>query len=944
MDSRPRTNTAILRTQHRFLGFSVPCCTLLLCALVIALTWSQSASATSADVPERFQLMAEDRGLALYLDPETTEIAVLDRESGALWFSNPQDIATEEKIARGAPRDQLGSQVIITYYTPDGRISYMNSLADSVRYGQASVSEVPGGVQVVYEFGQKWTEESYLPIMISQERFDELILKHIENAADRKLFLDNYMLVSLELTGDVDKPSVYRFDQDRVFGDYNLVLLTRQLTLDRDRIALIENLVDQIVEHRHDYSSRSDITRDDVSQLINTPTYVLSRKARQWDIEDMITLLKSIGYTPEDAQQDHLANHIDPPYPNPTTFVVGVEYRLDNGSLVVRIPVDQVTYPMDVPVNPLDPNSGTMTAPIHAINVLPYFGAANMKENGYIFIPDGCGALINHNNGKLSASPYRKSVYGRDDARESQGYRSGDVEQIYLPVFGLMKNGEAFITVIERGEALAEIVADIAGRTNSYNTVSADFVVIPKGVTTLQGEPPSLISWQIVQNTLNVYQSRIYDGDITLRYMFLSDEEADYVGMAQRYRDYLLEKRMMEPVAYQSDVPFFLDIIGGVPVTKPILGVPREIIEPLTTYSQAESLVDMLSQSGIANLRIRYRGWMDGGMNPAFPRGVALEAMLGSKRDFEEFLNGAQRHGSLLFLDVDFLTIGRNSLLDGLVPFRDAARSLNRRPATAFSRYNPATLVAEGDSEEFLVSPGRLSEVIDNFLLDYQNYAVGGISLTEMGWRLYSDFWEDPDKLIHRVKAQTIMTELLHEVSGRSCSVMLDGANAYVLPYANSIVDVPLSSSAYKVIDCDVPFLQIVLHGFVEYAGEPLNLVDDYRRAVLRMVEFGASPRFAWTASESSALKGTDFDHLYSVAYTDWFDTALHLYERLNSDLSSVFHQPIVYHGQLSPYVFITEYSDGTAVVVNYRNESVEVDGVIVGGMDFAVLPTGGRI
>ena len=80
-----------------------------------------------------------------------------------------------------------------------------------------------------------------------------------------------------------------------------------------------------------------------------------------------------------------------------------------------------------------------------------------------------------------------------------------------------MKNGEAFITVIERGEALAEIVADMAGRTNSYNTVSADFVVIPKGVTTLQGA-----AWlDLLADSaeyLNVYQS-IYDSDITLRYV-----------------------------------------------------------------------------------------------------------------------------------------------------------------------------------------------------------------------------------------------------------------------------------------------------------------------------------------------------------------------------------------------------------------------------------------
>lgn len=37
------------------------------------------------------QLVAEDQGLALYYNEETTEIAVRDGKSGEIWYSNPKE-------------------------------------------------------------------------------------------------------------------------------------------------------------------------------------------------------------------------------------------------------------------------------------------------------------------------------------------------------------------------------------------------------------------------------------------------------------------------------------------------------------------------------------------------------------------------------------------------------------------------------------------------------------------------------------------------------------------------------------------------------------------------------------------------------------------------------------------------------------------------------------
>ena len=43
-----------------------------------------------------------------------------------------------------------------------------------------------------------------------------------------------------------------------------------------------------------------------------------------------------------------------------------------------------------------------------------------------------------------------------------------------------------------------------------------------------------------------------------------------------------------------------------------------------------------------------------------------------------------------------------------------------------------------------------------------------------------------------------------------------------------------MESSHGNIIDEDVPFYQIVLHGLVNLAGDPLNLADDYRESFLK--------------------------------------------------------------------------------------------------------------
>lgn len=904
---------------------------LLLCSIAV------SASIAAETVLPGFEVVAENESLVLYLNPENTEFVVADKRTGKLWYSNPPNRRSEEKIARGPALEQIGAQFSIAYYTPGDNLRYMDNRNDSVAFGQYEVHPIPDGVRIEYVLGRRWSDASYLPVMISKDRFEELILSKLDKAADRDLFESSYELVTLEkISGDYQRVDIYRIDKEAVFGDYTLVSPGRNLN-QKNKSALIELVADQIVKNRPDLADRRGLTADDFLAFRDREVYVQKNKLRAWDIEDMIALIKTIDYTPEDVAEDHLANGIAAPKPEYRTFNVVVEYTLDGDNLVVRVPLDEVSYPQNV----LDENNNRVSLPLYTINILEFFGAGNMEENGYIFVPDGSGALINFNNGKTAYPAYHQQIYGADMALNPRKERSNYTQRIHLPVFGLKHDDGAMVGIVEQGEAFARLRADVAGRTNSYNTAFPEILVVPMTRTQLQGTVNVVVEGQVFVNEINVYQKRQNQGDVVIRYGFLPSEAADYVGMARFYQDYLVENGLLRRLSPEESVPFILELVGAVHVREPFVGVPRNVIKPLTTFDQAKEIVNELLGAGVDDIKLRYSGWLKGGLEHVFPSKLRLEGKVGTSAELESFRDFAYQNGIDLFLDVNFMNAHKHGLLDGFVPLRDASRYLNRQVARAY-KYNLATYQLDLENAGYVVSPSKLPSVVSKFLAEYSKLGVDGISLGNMGTQVNSDYRESLTRLVDRQQALGILRQQFDAVQQYGFKALLDGGNAYTFAYADSIVNVPMESSGFILFDEDVPFMQIVLHGYVNYAGEPFNLAQNVGNSLLKAIETGASPYYLWTFEDSSVLKDSYFDNLYATNFRYWLQDAVESYKRINAALGEVADQRIVGHERLGDQVYVTEFENGDKIYVNYGEREAEIaPGISISQRDFRLVKGG---
>src|SRR5690554_1881881 len=164
--------------------------------MLIVLLAALSGVACAAELTG-FAQAAENEFLELYYKAETAEIAVLHKPSGAVWFSNPPGRDKEETVARGAAKARLSSQLVLTYYAFNQQ-QQMDSFNDAVAHGQYEITPLPNGLRVKFLFGKTWQDRDYLPTIISEERFNELILANIPREKDREFLRDMYGLFSLE--------------------------------------------------------------------------------------------------------------------------------------------------------------------------------------------------------------------------------------------------------------------------------------------------------------------------------------------------------------------------------------------------------------------------------------------------------------------------------------------------------------------------------------------------------------------------------------------------------------------------------------------------------------------------------------------------------------------------------------------------------------------------
>ena len=178
---------------------------------------------------------------------------------------------------------------------------------------------------------------------------------------------------------------------------------------------------------------------------------------------------------------------------------------------------------------------------------------------------------------------------------------------------------------------------------------------------------------------------------------------------------------------------------------------------------------------------------------------------------------------------------------------------------------------------------------------------------------------------------------MLKSYNDNGTALMINTGNDYALPFCQMVTNMDLRGSEYTILDECVPFLQIAVHGRVDYTGEPVNINGNPENEILYAAEYGAGLCFNFMSESSFATQKTLYTDYYGSHYDSWKTKMLEIYNRFNSELGHVYNQEMTGHENLTNDVSCTEYADGTKVYVNYGYSEYAADGVTVPARDYVV-------
>ncbi|MBR6571911.1 MAG: hypothetical protein IKK75_15800 [Clostridia bacterium] len=644
-------------------------------------------------------------------------------------------------------------------------------------------------------------------------------------------------------------------------------------------------------------------------ELATQEMYVLKADTSESNKKKIAGYFESAGYTQADfdLDQQFVAGSAES---TNAVFNVSIIYRLDGDDFVVEVPYDEMRYRAEYPIT--------------YVTVLPMFGAAGVDEEGFMFIPEGGGALINYNNGKLNQNSYYANLYGWDYGSERT--EVVNETQISFPVFGMTKGGGSFICIMEEASVYGGVQADISMRYNSYNWACAKYNVLHSDRYNVSAKTAQLVY---------MFEKTMPDATIVQRYRFVDSD--NYVDMAAAYGEYLREKHPeLVKGGAAEEMPVSVELLGAIDKTVVKWGMPVDSVVATTTFDDAAGIIDKLLADNVKNLNVRFSGWSNGGVSQKVLNRVRIQRQLGGKDGMAELISYAKSRNVPLYFDGISCFAYRSGILQGFIPYRDAARFTTREQIQLYPYSVVTYLPADYFDPYYLVQPGFAREKASNLIEALAEQNAYGVAFRDIGSLLSADY--NPKNTTTREQVKQMNLETIQQAHDAGQSVMVKKGFDYVLPYVELVTDVNLKGTKYSIIDQSVPFYQIAIHGMVDYTGQPINLSADWQTELLRCAEYGAGLNFTFMEESGIILQETNYSGYYGASFADWGKDAVEIINAYQQDMAGLNQQMMISHEILDRYVTVTGYENGTLVYVNYGADDYSAGEVLVPARSYLVV------
>ncbi len=642
--------------------------------------------------------------------------------------------------------------------------------------------------------------------------------------------------------------------------------------------------------------------------------YILNSDLEDAQVDATVKFFRQVGYTVADAQADNKAVGVNIEAASKPYFKFPLQIVLTDKGFTASIDMSAVEYNDNYRLT--------------NITFLEYFGAGRHNQDGELFFPDGSGVMMAYGNDETLAPVKEISsvTYGDNYALTADNITS-IIQDVRIPVFGNLNTNGGYLAVMRDGDAIARLIARTSDENNLFNTAYATFVV--RSVDEFKFE-----DWGSAGYSWLAFEQDLYSGSLTIDYMLMDKEHATLSDMASLYRNHLKQTGVISEKVQSKNIPFYLETLGYYTRKDRFIGIPINKKTPLTTFEQAEEMLSVLSEKGVKNLQLRYLGYANNGMKNMVYNKLNIEGSLGGASQFKRLIQYTLDNGIGFYPDMELSLVAADKWFDGFSASRDGIRTLDKKYG-GWAETQLSDGVQNKETFHYAVSADKIQKNAQKLMKSFEKLTLTSASFGSLGEHLNANYYKRNS--VNRQESMSYLAEVFASY-GEKYDLMTRGGNLYTLKESDHILNLPTQSSRYNINGYEVPFIQMVLHGYKQYAGVPLNLSGQHTAEILQAVATGSGIYFNLNYDNTEYLKDSDYSNYYSTRFEDWVDEAITMYQKANAVLSNVHQAEMIQYEMLSDDVSKTVYDNGKAVIVNYSDQAFTYQGKTVPANDFALV------
>ena len=622
-------------------------------------------------------------------------------------------------------------------------------------------------------------------------------------------------------------------------------------------------------------------------------------------------------------------------------FKVALEFKLTEKGVVVTIPRESLVDSTNVKekLDPKDKDYSMINGRylITDIKICPYMTNVDQTQDGYIIVPDGSGAIIEFNNGKTGT--VSANYYGNDLAYV-QTVAVEQSAQLLLGMFAFVNTTEAnpggLLAVIEKGAGQVSLTAGVSTQFNeNYANISA----------VLRGKESVRTGTVSDSSAYDKFDKTLTPSDIVVNYIILGADETDYSSVAKKYQEYLIERDGLQLNDKTNTLLTDITFLGTFEKYSLLMGIKYLAEDTLTTFDQAEAIIDELKTNNVDNISISYKGWTSENLEYELGGSLKVAKSLGKTKSMQNFYQYCKSNDITFYPELSITTAKGYDYIFGSTKY--TARGVGNEESMHYV-YDLATGRPNKKlNKTYVLSPKYYQTVTQNLLNEFASLNIwsveenGGFYLSDLGNSWSGNY--RTERQVYGADAILYQQQAL-ELLANGNKIKIEKPCDYAFKYVDVAVGVPVSSSMYTVYDQTIPFYQLVINGLFDYTTETINGTSskgsNYYFA--KMLETGSNVNFMLSAEDPSILLETDYTQYFQAYYNNWKDTIIKFANEVNAlgihscyltkheviEVGNTYLTQVTYTSKANP-------SQQTVLIVNVTEKAINYNGVTINGYGY---------